>query len=128
MRIPSQGIYRNFIGRGSKPKILLRVFKFFILFLLFSPLFYSSSHASQEAKRVLSLVDYIGGDYKNAVQGGKVINEGEYKEMLEFSTDSLRLFVELRSSSGDKEGIELDLIHLHMPHRRQKGCFLLWTI
>src|SRR3990170_2272270 len=112
MRIPSQGIYRNFIGRGSKPKILLRVFKFFILFLLFSPLFYSSSHASQEAKRVLSLVDYIGGDYKNAVQGGKVINEGEYKEMLEFSTDSLRLFGELRSSSGDKEGIELDLIEL----------------
>ncbi len=112
MRICIRCIHRNFIGRGSKPKILLRVFKFFILFLLFSPLFYSSLHASQEAKRVLSLVDYIGGDYKNAVQGGKVINEGEYKEMLEFSTDSLRLFGELRFSSGDKEGIELDLIEL----------------
>jgi len=112
MRICIRCIHRNFIGRGSKPKILLRVFKFFILFLLFSPLFYSSSHASQEVKRVLSLVDYIGGDYKNAVQGGKVINEEEYNEMLEFSADSLRLFGELRSSSGDKEGIELDLIKL----------------
>ena len=112
MRIPSQGIYRNFIRIGSESKIFLRVVSFLISFFLFLLLFYTYSYASQEAKRVLSLVDYIGGDYKNAVQGGKVINEEEYNEMLEFSTDSLRLFGELRSSSGDKEGIELDLIEL----------------
>ena len=112
MRIPSQGIYRNFIRIGSESKIFLRVVSFLISFFLFLLLFYTYSYASQEAKRVLSLVDYIGGDYKNAVQGGKVINEEEYNEMLEFSTDSLRLFGELRTSSGDKEGIELDLIEL----------------
>ena len=112
MRIPSKGIYRNFIRIGSESKIFLGVVSFLISFFLFLLLFYTYSYASQEAKRVLALVDYIGGDYKNAVQGGKVINEEEYNEMLEFSTDSLRLFGELRSSSGDKEGIELDLIEL----------------
>ena len=112
MRIPSQGIYRNFIRIGSESKIFLRVVSFLIPFFLFLLLFYTYSYASQEAKRVLSLVDYIGGDYKNAVQSGKVINEEEYNEMLEFSKDSLSLFGELRTSSGDKEGIELDLIEL----------------
>jgi len=39
-----------------------------------------------ETDRILSLVDYIGGDYSNAVRDGKVINEFEYQEMLDFSS------------------------------------------
>ena len=39
-----------------------------------------------EIDRILSLVDYIGGDYSNAVRDGKVINEFEYQEMLDFSS------------------------------------------
>ena len=65
--------------------------------------------AGDEAKRILALIDYIGGDYRNAVQGGKVINAGEYQEMSEFSARSLELFSQLKSAEGDKAGIEKDL-------------------
>jgi high-affinity iron transporter len=66
--------------------------------------------AADEAKRVLALIDYIGGDYRNAVQGGKVINPDEYQEMTEFSARSLELFNQLKAKEhGDKAGIEKDL-------------------
>jgi hypothetical protein len=66
--------------------------------------------ASDEAKMVLALIDYIGGDYRNAVQGGKIINQDEYQEMTEFSTRSLELFERLKESEGrDRAGIEKDL-------------------
>jgi high-affinity iron transporter len=59
---------------------------------------------------VLSLVDYIGGDYRNAVQGEKVINADEYQEMSEFSARSLELFSQLKvNEGGDKANIEKDL-------------------
>ncbi|HXV80335.1 MAG TPA: cytochrome c/FTR1 family iron permease [Candidatus Binatia bacterium] len=66
--------------------------------------------AADEANRVLALIDYIGGDYRNAVQGGKVINADEYQEMTEFSTRALELFDQLKTSEGgDKAGIEKEL-------------------
>ena len=65
--------------------------------------------AADEAKRVVALIDYIGGDYRNAVQGGKVVNADEYVEMTEFSTRSLDLFKKLKAAEGDKAGIEKDL-------------------
>ena len=34
--------------------------------------------AADEAKRVVALIDYIGGDYRNAVQDGKIVNADEY--------------------------------------------------
>lgn len=98
----------NYTGIGVEysftPKLLLILF-----FLLF---FSVSSFASEEAKRILSLVDYIGGDYKNAVQEGMIVSEEEYKEMQEFSSEALSLFGELKSSGGDKAGIEADLVEL----------------
>ena len=69
--------------------------------------------AADQANRVLALIDYIGGDYRNAVQGGKVINPDEYQEMTEFSTRALELFNQLKTSEGgDKAGIEKDLTAL----------------
>ena len=65
--------------------------------------------AADEAKRVVALIDYIGGDYRNAVQDGKVVNADEYTEMTEFSARSLELFKQLKSAEGDKAGIEKDL-------------------
>lgn len=38
-----------------------------------------------EAGKALHLLDYIGADYPPTVQGGKVIDEGEYREQQEFS-------------------------------------------
>ena len=75
--------------------------------------------AGDEAKRILALIDYIGGDYRNAVQGGKVVNADEYTEMSEFSARSLELFSQLKSAEGDKAGIEKDLKAL-TSHIRQK--------
>ncbi len=80
-----------------------------ILLLIFSG---TPSHASEEAKRILSLVDYIGGDYKNAVRDGSTTSEEEYAEMLDFSSEALNLFRDLKSSDGDKAGIESNLVEL----------------
>jgi len=58
----------------------------------------------------LALIDYIGGDYRNAVQAGKIINQDEYQEMTEFSARSLELFERLKESEGrDRAGVEKDL-------------------
>lgn len=40
---------------------------------------------AQEAQTALHLLDYIGVDYAEAVENGKVKNQDEYKEMLEFT-------------------------------------------
>lgn len=69
----------------------------------------SESLGSDGAKKILSLVDYIGGDYKNAVQEGKIISQAEYDEMLEFSSQAMSLFETLKSSEGDRAKIEGDL-------------------
>jgi high-affinity iron transporter len=66
--------------------------------------------ADDQAKRLLSLIDYIGGDYRNAVQAGQVINRDEYQEMSEFAARSLELFNQLKAKeNGDKANIENDL-------------------
>jgi high-affinity iron transporter len=67
--------------------------------------------AADEAKRLVALVDYIGGDYRNAVESGRIINQLEYDEMLEFSTRSLEIFKQLKAGEGgrDSAGIEKDL-------------------
>jgi high-affinity iron transporter len=78
--------------------------------------------AADEPKRVLALVDYIGGDYRNAVQGGKVINTDEYQEMTEFSVRSLELFNQLKAQeSGDKARIEDDLRALAAHIKNKSG-------
>jgi high-affinity iron transporter len=68
-----------------------------------------AARAADEAKRVVALIDYIGGDYRNAVQSGKIVNADEYTEMTEFSARSLELFKQLKSAEGDKAGVEKDL-------------------
>src|SRR5215207_2469141 len=69
----------------------------------------SAALANDQAKQLLSLIDYIGGDYKNAVQHGKIANPDEYQEMSEFAARSLELFNQLKSAQGDKALIEKDL-------------------
>ncbi len=58
------------------------------------------------------MVDYIGGDYQNAVLNGEVINSDEYNEMLEFSAETKELFQSLKSSDGDKASIESEINEL----------------
>ena len=48
--------------------------------------------AQEQAQRLVSLLDYLGSDYKNAVKNGKILNADEYTEMQEFSKRSQELF------------------------------------
>ncbi len=111
MGISTGSLNRNFIENKVKSKIFLRIIGLLSTGLFFLFLSVSDSYAG-EAKRLLSLVDYMGGDYKNAVHDGKIVDEREYKEMLGFSKDVLDLFSELKASDGDKLGIQPDLIKL----------------
>jgi high-affinity iron transporter len=70
----------------------------------------SAALANDQAKQLLSLIDYIGGDYKNAVRDGKIADSDEYQEMSEFSKRSIELFDQLKLKEGrDTAGIEKDL-------------------
>jgi high-affinity iron transporter len=67
----------------------------------------STARANEPARKLVAVLDYLGGDYKNAVQNGKVANPDEYTEMQEFARRSLELFAELKASDkADKAGIE----------------------
>jgi high-affinity iron transporter len=79
----------------------------------------TAAMAADEAKRVVALIDYIGGDYRNAVQNGEIVNPDEYTEMTEFSSRSLELFKQLKSSEGDNAGVEKDL-HALAAHIKNK--------
>ncbi|MGQ0792619.1 MAG: FTR1 family protein [Deltaproteobacteria bacterium] len=73
----------------------------------------SASFASErEAKRILSIVDYVGGDYKNAIADGNIISDIEYEEMLGFSADSLKLLELMKSAGGDRASIEALVLDL----------------
>lgn len=53
-----------------------------------SPAFAQNAQTASQttpAQTVWRLLDYLAVDYAGAVQGGKVVSEAEYKEMIEFS-------------------------------------------
>ena len=63
--------------------------------------------AQDEAKRLVSLLDYLGSDYKNAVKDGKILSQDEYGEMQEFSKRSQELLNQLKATDKtDKAGVE----------------------
>lgn len=67
---------------------------FFILisFLCANRLNAGSINSPNEIRKFISLVDYIGSDYNNAVKDGQVININEYAEMNEFISKAIGLF------------------------------------
>ncbi|MCY3986472.1 MAG: cytochrome c/FTR1 family iron permease [Candidatus Dadabacteria bacterium] len=76
---------------------------FFCLFVFIFFLFQGSSYAA-DIDKVLSLVDYIGGDYSNAVKDGEIANEFEYQEMVDFSSAIVDLWektAEKREGTAD---------------------------
>src|SRR5262249_41432976 len=78
---------------------------FFILFFAAPPAF-----APDEARKLVALLDYLGSDYKNAVQGGKIINQDEFTEMQEFSKRTLELLNKIKETDkADKAGVEPSL-------------------
>jgi high-affinity iron transporter len=77
------------------------------LILLFAA---STAFAEDEARRLVALLDYLGSDYKNAVQDGRIINQDEFTEMQEFSKRTLEIFSKLKENDkADKADIEPSL-------------------
>ena len=58
--------------------------------------------ADDAANRLVALLDYVGGDYKNSVQGGKVVSESEYREMKEFAVTIGELGAQLKPGAKDE--------------------------
>ena len=52
-----------------------------------------------DAQRLVALLDYVGGDYGRAVQGGQVVSEFEYEEQLRFVSDARKMAVSLLGPS-----------------------------
>ncbi len=66
-----------------------------------------------ETDRILSLVDYIGGDYANAVEEGKIINEFEYQEMLDFSSAAAELWEKIPEKRTETADFSEKFARLH---------------
>lgn len=74
---------------------------FFSLLLAICTLFLIPSRAfsvvmdveKKEAQRIISILDYMVGDYTEAVveEGGKIVNKDEYQEMINFITEVKQL-------------------------------------
>ena len=78
--------------------------------LLFCLALLPPAFAADEARRLVAILDYLGSDYKNAVSGGKILNQDEYAEMQEFSNRTQELFKQLKEADqADRAGIESDL-------------------
>jgi high-affinity iron transporter len=81
-----------------------------VVFLSATPLAFAQQ---DQAKRLVSLLDYLGSDYKNAVKDGKVLSADEYTEMQEFSRRSRELFNQLKQTDKtDKAGVESTIASL----------------
>lgn len=77
--------------------------------------------AAEDARKIVALVDYIGGDYKNAVRARNVINQEEYQEMKEFSSRAIELLNQLKAAEKkEPAGIEADL-HRLVSEIQRKG-------
>src|SRR5215467_5873266 len=103
-RIPVERIRsRRWICPGE-PATAHRSAVVFFLILLFAA---STAFAQDEARKLVALLDYLGSDYKNAVQGGKIINQDEFTEMQEFSKRTLELLNKIKETDkADKAGVE----------------------
>ena len=65
--------------------------------------------AGDEAKRVVALIDYIGGDYRNAVQGRESRQCRRVRGDERVFGAQLGAVHQLKAAEGDKAGIEKDL-------------------
>ncbi len=77
---------------------------FFILFS--SSLFADSKQNQEEARTAVHLLSYMAQDYAGAVEEGKIKDQGEYSEQLEFAEIILKNLSQLKKSSAEWEPLE----------------------
>ncbi|HEY2986503.1 MAG TPA: cytochrome c/FTR1 family iron permease [Candidatus Binatia bacterium] len=91
---------RPVLGLLSAPRLPAALGFCALIFLCL--IFASPARADDAPKRLVALLDYVGGDYKNAVQGGKVVSEAEYREMKEFSLRTVELAGQLNPAEKNE--------------------------
>ncbi|HWD30065.1 MAG TPA: cytochrome c/FTR1 family iron permease [Pseudomonas sp.] len=64
-----------------------------------------------DAAKALHLLDYIGADYPATVEAGKVVDDGEYREQLEF-TDVLQGLISGLSARTERQALEQGVVNL----------------
>src|SRR5512134_2817934 len=73
------------------------------------------------AQRLVALVDYIGGDYKRAVEGGRVVSDAEYEEQVRFAADALGIAVDLLGKEAQAGDALLALLREVQAHVEAKA-------
>jgi len=68
------------------------------LLALFVPAVHADEISAQNAQSILHMLDYLSVDYGGTVLLGKVLNESEYNEQVEFATQSAKLMEKLPES------------------------------
>ncbi|MFA3781652.1 FTR1 family protein [Melioribacteraceae bacterium 4301-Me] len=71
-----------------KPIFILSIY--FFIFLAKS--YPGENNLERNVRTLITLLDYIGTDYRNAIENGKVINEIEYSEMNDFAEQAESIF------------------------------------
>ncbi len=71
-------------------RMILAASTAFFLFMLM-PAAHADATSEREVQTVLHILDYLSVDYGGSVLLGKVLNEGEYKEQVEFAGQSVKL-------------------------------------
>src|SRR5262245_34963170 len=69
--------------------------------LLFSLFFVLAGDQQEDVRRFAGILDYLAGDYGGAVQGGKIIDAGEYEEQGSFLKDAATLAAKLPPTEVD---------------------------
>ena len=119
-KTPSTRCFRSF--SDNRLNRIPGIRRLFFCFLAIAALLSTVSLAfaqPDDAKRLVSLLDYLGSDYKNAVKDGKILSADEYTEMQEFSKRSQELFNQLKQADRRTEPESNRLLN-HWPHRSTK--------
>ena len=80
----------------SNPLIwIIRTATSLCLLILLMPLVHADEASERNAQSILHMLDYLSVDYGGTVLLGKVLNESEYQEQIEFVTQSAKLMEKL---------------------------------
>ena len=84
---------------------LLKIFITVVILTWFCPSNVFGNEIKKDIQTTIHLLDYISRDYTAAVQNGKVINDGEYAEMQEFSDKVIGLIKNSKLNDNEKANI-----------------------
>lgn len=82
-----------------------------------------------QARTLINLLDYVSQDYTKAVDNGKVINNNEYSEMIDFTSEAITLFSSISNQiqATNKQGISKQLSELLIYIKRKEDKNLIAT-